>query len=294
MSDIDTDVYFSYNVNIINKNIGGNKKYFSEGWENVCVPLSALITLISNGVAYCAVTNNETRNKNNFAGTNIVSIDIDAENTISAVLDHEFAQKHLSELYTTVNHTAQFHRFRILFRLERIIEDADEYEILMRTLRLMFKGDRSAIDAARMFFGNNQSTPQEWDRFIPNDVIDRLLLLNPEPKSDKNSDYQSLASSRSKVCIPLDQLITTADNQQIKFKNINPRTSIYCPYHLDENPSAFVGINERLSKFIHCTSCKRSWWQEGFQIKCRFNKRRHSHFDPTRPAYKTVKWCEPA
>jgi len=46
MSDIDTDVYFSYNVNIINKNIGGNKKYFSEGWENVCVPLSALITLI--------------------------------------------------------------------------------------------------------------------------------------------------------------------------------------------------------------------------------------------------------
>lgn len=259
--DSSAEVYFSYNTRIINKNMHKDTYALVNGWEPVTGTISILLQAIKAGVAYSCWFRDGIRKTDNFVGSNIVSIDIDGANQIDNVISHDFSQKHLTALYTTCSHTEQEHRFRLIFRLERVIESSKEYRNILRALQIMYSGDRAAAEPARLFYGNDQAEVQSWDRYIPNDVIDHLMMLNLEPEWDNKNYQQDRATSRSEAKIPLDMLIKTSKGQQVLFGDANDRTSIYCPYHHDQTASAFVAINRYGSRFIHCVACHKTWFQ---------------------------------
>ena len=261
MDDSIDEVYFSFNVRIINKNDRKDTYALAKGWEHVTGSVDDLLHVIKSGYAYSAWFQDGVRNTKNFVGTNIVSIDIDGTNKIDTTIEHEFSQKHLTALYTSCSHTAEEHRFRLIFRLERVIESTKEYRDILRALQMMYSGDRAAAEPARLFYGNDQAQVQSWDRYIPNEVIDRLILLNTQPEWDNNNHQSAYASNRSKIQIPLDQALKTSSGKLILFGEAPARTPIHCPHHHDTKASAFVGINNHGSRFIHCVACQTTWFQ---------------------------------
>ena len=188
--DNSAEVYFSYNIRIINKNTHNDTYALGNGWEPVTGTISLLLQVIKAGVAYSGWFRDGIRKTENFVGSNIVSIDIDGANQIDNAISHDFSQKHLTALYTTCSHTEQEHRFRLIFRLERVIESSKEYRNILRALQIMYSGDRAAAEPARLFYGNDQAEVQSWDRYIPNDVIDHLMMLNLEPEWDNKNHQQ--------------------------------------------------------------------------------------------------------
>jgi hypothetical protein len=255
------EVYFSYNERLINKNSRKDTDAFANGWVHVTGTVKILLDVIKSGMAYSVWFRDGIRKTENFVGSNLVSIDVDGGNQIDNAIAHEFSQKHLTALYTTCSHTEQEHRFRLMFRLERVIESSADYRNILRALQIMYSGDRAAAEPARLFYGNDQAQVQDWDRFIPNDVIDHLMKLNLEPEWDNKNHQQDRASSRSEAKIPLDMTLRTSKGQQVRFGDVADRTSIYCPHHLDQTASAFVGINHYGSRFIHCVACQTTWFQ---------------------------------
>jgi hypothetical protein len=255
------EVYFSFNTRIINKNDRKDTYALANGWEHVTGSVDDLLRVIKSGCAYSAWFQDGVRNTKNFVGTNLVSIDIDGTNKIDTTIEHEFSQKHLTALYTSCSHTAEEHRFRLIFRLERVIESTKEYRDILRALQMMYSGDRASAEPARLFYGNDQAQVQSWDRFIPNDEIDRLILLNTQPEWDNNNHHSAYASNRSKIHIPLDQPLKTGNGKVILFGEAPARTPIFCPHHHDTKASAFIGINYRGSRFIHCVACQTTWFQ---------------------------------
>jgi len=197
----------------------------------------------------------------NFVGTNLASIDIDGTNTIDAAIAHEFSLKHLTALYTTCSHTVEEPRFRLIFKLERVIESPVELKNIVRALQLMYAGDPAATDAARIFFGNDAAYTEKWDRQIPNDVIDDLIKRNVEPQWDSQSHKGEYASNRSKLKLPVDTLLKTRNGETLKLGEIKDTTPVFCPYHLDNNASAFVGVKNNGYRFLHCLRCQTSWHQ---------------------------------
>ena len=255
------EVYFSYNERLINKNSRKDTDAFANGWEPVTGTVDLLLDVIKSGMAYSVWFKDGVRKTENFVGSNLVSIDVDGANQIDNAIAHEFSQKHLTALYTTCSHTEQEHRFRLVFRLERAIESSSEYRNILRALQIMYSGDRAAAEPARLFYGNDQAQVQCWDRFIPNDVIDHLMKLNLEPEWDNKNHQQDRASSRSEAKIPPDLMLRTSKGQQVRFGDVADRTSIYCPHHLDQTASAFVGITRYGSRFLHCVACHTTWFQ---------------------------------
>jgi hypothetical protein len=60
-------------------------------------------------------------------------------------------------VYTTASHSAEAHRFRIVFRTPRTITNPHEIRAATRSLALRLNGDPAVIDAARIFFGNRNA-----------------------------------------------------------------------------------------------------------------------------------------
>ena len=255
------EVYFSYNERLINKNKLKDTFALGNGWVHVTGTVDVLLSAIKAGIAYSAWFRDGVRRIENFVGTNLVSIDIDGTNKIDEAVAHDFSQKHLTATYTTCSHSAQEHRFRLIFRLERVIESSKEYRNILRALQILYSGDRASAEPARLFYGNDQAQIQSWDRFIPNDVIDHLIKLNVQPEWDNSNHKKDYASSRSEARIPLDLMLRTSKGHQVRFDEAADRTSIYCPHHHDQNASAFVRIMDNGSRFIHCVACQTTWFQ---------------------------------
>ena len=254
-------VAVSVNTKIINKHKGGNHQFFAEGWDNYELPLSIFVKCIDKGVAYCAQLSGP-RKSQNFLRSDIASVDVDSGITIDQALAHPFCEKHLTVLYSTYSHTAEEPRFRLIFRLPRMIEDAKEQEAINRALNLKFNGDRSTTDATRIFFGSSGSNPSVFDRSISMDVLSELLDQGTKTVSDSISK-SSIASRQSSIRMDPEMIIETEKSGPQLLKDIAPKTSVRCPYHFDRNPSAFVGSNGKGSKFIHCIVCRTTFWMKG-------------------------------
>jgi len=251
------DVYVAINTQIINKN--ENKKNLGEGWVSSGMQIEGLAKFIEAGMAYCATMKSESRNAKNFMGSNLVSIDIDKDRTISEALSDPFSQKHLSMFYPTASHTEQEHRFRLVFKLPRFIENPTEYKTITRALQLKYGGDPNAIDVSRIFYGNSRASVQTWERSIPEDVLKNLLSTYTLPQSDGHSNITGDASLISRQTIDPDKELITKSGQRIKLSDVEFNTSIYCPNHNDKHPSAFANKKSDGGRYVFCSTCKASW-----------------------------------
>ena len=83
--------------------------------ENLNVAAEELSRLVKHGYSFCAQHKDNHRKTANFIQAGFIAVDIDKNKTIDEVLSVKYIQNYCSFIYTTENHSCDFHRFRIVF-----------------------------------------------------------------------------------------------------------------------------------------------------------------------------------
>lgn len=261
--NFDRKLKFSVNPELVDKIQPSDKSFFSKGFELIEGTIEDLATVIQkDGWAFSYQFENNYRSKHNFMGSDIACIDIDGGLRISEALDDIFIKKYCSMMYTTASHTLEHHRFRLVFVLAKTVTKYDEIESISRSLARRFGGDMSATDGARMFYGSKDCTMQLFDNYIPDDVLIELIENGKTIPTKESIAHNKYTTTRSNHNLLPDTVVQTSDGKQAILKDIKIKTSIYCPFHADNNPSAFVSVNKNGSTYVHCKSCAMTWWMK--------------------------------
>jgi hypothetical protein len=81
----------------------------------------------------------------------------DPQLTLESALNHPFVRRYCALLYTTPNHRADWHKFRLVFLLPEYVQGADTVEICTRFLMQHLPHDPVCKDASRVFYGNSRA-----------------------------------------------------------------------------------------------------------------------------------------
>ena len=159
-----------------------------ENWLNAEGSLQDLFDLINEGVSITNHMEGGTRTIGTFIKANIAMVDIDDDTTINLdnIEDDEFYQKYCAGYYTTPSHTAENHRLRLIFVLDRVLEDEMDIRAVYVSLIKRYGGDSSCVDGSRIFFGsmNADVVKININKVIPNNIIDQLIEEGQPPVSN--------------------------------------------------------------------------------------------------------------
>lgn len=143
-----------------------------------------VITVFGN--AYSPALTSTHRINENFKSCGLALVDIDSGMRIEELETFDFYQKYGSGFYTTPSHSEEAHRFRILYRLETPITDAENMQVLYSALLAVHgHADISCKDAARLFFGTINAPRKEITKRVLTSTgvefaINQLILKEPE------------------------------------------------------------------------------------------------------------------
>lgn len=245
----------SINKNMIDKNDGGDRSLYAEGWENVEFTQAELIAQISAGVAYCSQLSGRRRAAN-FMGTDVVSVDVDRGMSVQDALSLPIVRDHAAFLYTTVNHTPEAPRFRLVFILPRTIHVADEIRALSRSLALRLGGDMAATDPCRISFGNRSAESSVVGKTLTPSLVRELIdqSINLPDGTSSGESYTSRLTLNS------DQPVRRESGSTAAFAQLEHRERVFCPFHDDKTASAFVVRSGNGQKGLHCSACRATYW----------------------------------
>jgi hypothetical protein len=255
----------SINPTVTNK--PDNMSRLARGWKNRELKPAELAECVQHGFAYCAqlIDLDQNRSSKNFLCSDIVSVDIDKGRTLDEVRNDPLVREAATIIYTTVSHTNEAHRFRVIFALSRTITDPAEMRAATRSLRLRLRGDSSVVDPARGFCGNTNTSIEIFDRGLSSQRLQELIEQSKDALQHDRVEYNGTTSGpstgRSSLRIASDHLLTSAANRSGVLQEFDVRTPMFCPWHHDHRPSAFVTQNQRkTAKGIHCSTCGVTYW----------------------------------
>ena len=252
------------NKKIINRNELNDTKANAEGWENLDPSPKELASLINAGYALSPQFRDGYRKTENFICAGYIGVDIDDGMTVEEALANDFVKKYSSIFYTTARHTPEAHRFRIIFELETPIADPEIMRLALIGVGKKFGGDPKIKDAARMFFGSRGSKPTVFGNILPQDQFDEIILLGKIPRkiseNSANDKRGKSATTCSNLTLDLETLILDQYGIPHKPSELTPRTPVFCPFHLDNHPSAFMVKSKKGSVGIHCSTCGTTFW----------------------------------
>jgi len=257
-----TKLKLSLNKHLLNKTQPHGARYLAEGFEPVEITIQELATAVSEGVAYSSQFTDSYRKSHNFLASDVLSLDFDGGVTIDEIVQNALVKEHASLLYTTVSHTDDAHRFRLVFVLPRTIECPNEMKWATKALEKRLGSDPSATDAARWFAGSHGCEFQLLGGGITPVLLDELIEDGRKPIRVKQHLSVPAIQSRSGRPVQENQAIQLASGETMAFAQIEGKTSVYCPFHMDHTPSAFVA-ETRSGKFLRCSSCEQTWWGVG-------------------------------
>jgi len=179
--------------------------------------------------------------------------------SLAEASNNDFVKQHAAMIYTTVNHTNDFNKFRIVFELERTITKASEMKHALNGISRKFGGDPSCTDACRMFYGSKDCNPIILGNILPNDVLDELIVIGGESSKPKNridnTSENTRATFRSNHVLDVDTTVIDKNGNISRIIDIAPGTQVRCPVHLDNNPSAFTLLSQSGVPGVYCSAC---------------------------------------
>jgi len=138
------------------------------------------------------------------------------------------------------SHTAHHHRYHIIIFFDVPVFSAKTYKKIAEEIvrELLPESDPSVTDAARYIYGSP-------------DNIDAVSYLEGENYKISNED--GLWDSSLEI-----EDNTGALKVAHEFEG---KTPIFCPFHEDSNPSAFIDYSEKSNNwFIRCSACDQTYW----------------------------------
>lgn len=294
------------NANWLNKDFKNDQRDYKNGFKNYELTATELVEVIHNyGYAISYQFDGEIRQEKNFLCTDIVCVDVDNSEEYSSrnrsyedALQDPLVANNALLIYTTTNHTSEQHRYRIVFGLPKTIIDPSDIRALTTGLAIRLAGDLRAVDAARMFFGSKDCKGSILDNeYLDETIVNDLIRQGLDFINNKNSDTlgNKSKSYRSHRYIRPESLVKTAKGETVAIGTIKKNTSVFCPDHFDQNPSAFVGLsNKNDGRFLYCHVCRTPLWvgvppnQYEFnsfdaEIKDKLAEQNNPTFDPNSP-----------
>jgi hypothetical protein len=93
---------------------------------------------------------------------------------------------------------------------------------------------------------------------ISKEFLDELIEDGRIEVSSNPTSNSYLTGNRSLSKIEPQQEVRLADGSLTTFEAIDQKRSVYCPFHHDQNPSAFVG-HGRDGSYLSCSACHKTW-----------------------------------
>ncbi len=130
-------------------------------FKNVVLTVQGLADSIALGQAFSAQFDNGRRASENFLSCGFLALDFDDGWTVAEAMADQFIRKYAAIIYTTASHQQEKNgkpacdRFRVVFILEKPIQNAEGYRAAMRGLFQKYpQADKSAGDPGRLFCGS--------------------------------------------------------------------------------------------------------------------------------------------
>ena len=138
------------------------------------------------------------------------------------------------------SHTKDHHRFHVIIFFDVPVYSADTYKRVAKQIveEILPESDDSVTDAARFIYGSP-------------DNANAIVYL--DGKNYDISDEDGLWN--------VDLKIKDKDGAARQAHEFGEKTPIYCPFHKDSKPSAFIDFSEKSDNYyIHCSSCGQTYW----------------------------------
>lgn len=252
------------NRQLVNKASGEELAQANGQFENLDVSPSELAKLVDHGFAFCAQHHSGWRKSQNFTVAGFLAVDIDHGLSVETVLNDPYFLQYGSLLYTTPSHRLDAHRFRVVFELEMPISDGEALKRALTGLIVRFGADGACKDPCRLFFGSKDSHPVVIGKCLPATEVEALQVRAEESRVRSASDGESTkgipSAVRSRLTVAADTTVRTAHGGTALLRDLPPRTSIFCPQHIDNRPSAFTLRNRHGVPGLSCSACNATFF----------------------------------
>lgn len=256
-------VALSVSFNFINKQPTTDGRAYSVGWQNAELNFEELAELINEGHAFAAQYKGNRKGEN-FKAAGFLAADFDGGVPLAEVADNPLVRNHATLIYTTASHGKEGEdHFRIVFALESSITDSLTWTYALMGLVRRVGSDAKCTDAARCFYGSAGSNPVIYGNIMPDSVLQELITVGkatPKNANDTGDNPGVVRDAERYAVLDIKAPIRTASGELQLIGNLAARTSIYCLFHDDQQPSAFI-VRSKLGKpGIHCSSCGKTFW----------------------------------
>jgi len=256
----------SINDKIINK----NETYRSpaKGFKPFDLAPKQLADHIVQGHAFSFQFVDSYRKTENFLCSDIIAADIDNGMKLEEAMNDPFILDNACLIYTTPSHIPEEPRFRLVFELPHTVTDVEQIKMLHRGLIRKFPtADTRIKDGARQFYGSKGCSIHLFGKVLSQDNFELLLKLGHEPLNlpDRQDGKGTKSGFRSSISLDDGREVQTAKGDWAPYTQLKKSTSIYCPFHNDKSPSAFITESAHGTKGIHCSSCQVTFWTKDKQ-----------------------------
>lgn len=178
---------------------------FNASFENQEVEAGRILRHVYEGRAITTWHSNNWRTSANYICGQHIGLDFDAGDKTSSLpvlLQDKFVARYASFAYTTISHTPECPRARVIFTLDQPIMQARNYTLAAASLLWLFgTADRQCKDAVRFFYGSPGCTSEYLDNILPLETVKKLIAQYQETgRSEKrqavNKDYHAPASQQ--------------------------------------------------------------------------------------------------
>ena len=218
-------VSFSIHPSIKNKPSSWAREYASH-WEKKTGSLEDLRKYVMNGSAFVAASmTGPNRTSAAFESSSLAVVDVDHGLTVDEFLKSPLAAK-AAWVYTTTSHdpSKNKERFRVIFRLPKVITDPDLYKEIVTVLVKQTNADEACTDCCRTFYGNDNAQQPliNDDAVLGYDIIEeakKAMVVRRNTYDRRKEDIDDHSIQLAIYC--LENIITpTADGDRKRFVDI--------------------------------------------------------------------------
>lgn len=176
---------------------------FNGSFQNLDLEVSDLLDVVYYGRAITTQHKNHWRTAENYLCGQHIGLDFDHNvKSIQALAQDKFISKYAAFVHTTISHTPEAPRARVLFVLDAPIMQPSNYALAVSSLLWLFgTADRQCKDAARFFYGAPRCDFEYINQVLPLDAVKKMIdqykqTGETERKQATRPDYLPPASQQ--------------------------------------------------------------------------------------------------
>ena len=195
--------------------------------SDIISPLD-LVMRVTGGYSYGNHAVREPKKPGKFIAGNVFSVDL--EGSPSCALDIATGEEFFKDFglfaYTTISHTEENPRCRLVFAIEKPVTDADEYRMIARSICTSWaeSADRGSWEPLRIFLGNPNGRLIWNGALLPEDICRQMVRevrrreeqerMEKEALRQRSSAWQEERSAESFVEYALRKVSTAREGER--------------------------------------------------------------------------------